>query len=367
MMTRRSFVTLPAAAAVASGPAVGPSDTVRTAFIGVGKRGRTLLRETVQIPGVELVALCDINPESLGQATQIVTAAATHRAPDHVRDFRRLLDRKDIDAVFVAVPDYLHKEVVMAALELGKHVYSEKPMALTVEDCRMIRTAARGAKGIYQVGMQLRYDPHLSRSVELIHEGKIGRILYCHCTRHGGDLPRDRPWYMKRDLCGDMVTDQGIHLIDIFSWANKAHAVRAYGLGGINLFKEDPPGRTTMDHYTLVLEYPGEVKLNFSHMYFDPQGYTGTRAVAFGSEMGIDLNETLLFERSRGGQKEKEEVDTTRSATYRAIEAFYHSVRAGAKPERLSVDAAYQATLTAFMATKAIYEERVVTWAEIDA
>ena len=125
-LTRRSFVKTPAFAL--GGPALlssqSPSDQLRVGIIGVGGRGTSLLRRIVLSPGVKLVAICDIDPQAVQRALEI----AKEHNPETISDYRRLLDRKDIDAVFVATPVNLHKEMAVAALEVHKHLYLEKPI-----------------------------------------------------------------------------------------------------------------------------------------------------------------------------------------------------------------------------------------------
>ncbi|MBM3749286.1 MAG: Gfo/Idh/MocA family oxidoreductase, partial [Acidobacteria bacterium] len=141
--SRRSFLIAPA---VGAAPAVlrgqPRSDTVRVAVVGTGNRGSFLLRHAVEVPGVQVVAVCDIVPERVEKA-----AATVAEAGGKARvwsDFRKMLDgQKDIDAVVLATPDFTHKDFDIAILEVGKHLYAEKPLALTAADCRAVATQAR--------------------------------------------------------------------------------------------------------------------------------------------------------------------------------------------------------------------------------
>ena len=125
--------------------------------------------------------------------------------------------------------------------------------------------------------------------MQWIHAGKAGRVLLCHGMRHGGDLPRDIPWYFDKTKCGDIVVDQGIHILDLFRWAIGKPPLRCYGDGGTALFIDTPPGRTVMDHYSLIFEFEGGLQINFSHHYFDPPGFTGIQERVFLSEGAVDL------------------------------------------------------------------------------
>ena len=364
--TRRNFVKTSVALASSAAllPAQSPNDAVRVAFIGVGNRGSYLLNNMLKAPGVKVVAICDIDPEALKKAVDAATAAGN--TPEAYTEFRKLLDRKDIDAVVIATPVDLHKEMAIAALEVGKHVYCEKPMALNPEQCRMVVNAAKSAKGIFQAGFQLRYDPHRAASMKFIHDGNIGKVLFLQGHRHTGDLPRQTLWYFDRSRSGDNIVEQACHIIDLMVWAAGAHPLRAFGSGGINLYKDEPPGRTTMDNYSVIYEFPNDVRFIFSHIYFDPPQFSGVKERVFGSAGAIDLATAMYTERQKEASARKIEVpDEGQDSTYLSLAAFIDNAR-GKKTPLNNADSARISTLTAMLGRKSIYERRVVEWAEVD-
>ena len=160
-------------------------------------------------------------------------------------------------------------------------------MALTPEECRMVATAAHSAKGIYQAGFQMRHDPKNAASVKLIKEGGIGKVVYLHGYRHTNDLPRGTAWYFDRTRSGDCIVEQACHYIDQMVWVAERIRSRAFGSGGVNLFKDEPPGRTTMDERDF--EFPDNLRFNWSHMYFDPPGFAGVKMRVYGSKGAVDL------------------------------------------------------------------------------
>ncbi|MCS6954170.1 MAG: Gfo/Idh/MocA family oxidoreductase [Bryobacterales bacterium] len=355
-------------AALAAAPGLlrsqAPSDELRVAFVGVGNRGAYLLEHMLKIAGVRVVAVCDLDEERARRAAKMVADAGGSART--WTDFRKMLDeQKDIDAVVQAVPDWAHKDVNLAILEVGKHLYAEKPLALTVEDCKLTVSVARQAKGIMQVGFQLRHDPHRNAAMRFIHGGGLGRVLLCHGMRHGGDLPREIPWYFDKTKSGDILIDQGIHILDLFTWAIGAHPVRAMGSGGTNLFVNEPPGRTVMDNYSLIFEYPGGQRVNFSHHYFDPPGFTGIQERVFGSEGAMDLIRASWQPRGKRQTPVPLEVpDAGRDATYLSLAAFVEAVKNRRQPLN-DVHSAFVATVQAILGTRAIYEKRIVTWEEV--
>ena len=363
--TRRTFMKSSiAVSSAALLPAQSPNDTVRVAFIGVGNRGSYLLKTMLKVPGVKIVAICDIDPEVLKKAVDAATAAGN--TPEPYAEFRKMLDRKDIDAVVIATPVDLHKEMAIAALEVGKNVYCEKPMALDPEQCRMVTNAAKSAKGIFQAGFQLRHDPNRAASMKLIHEGGIGKVLFLQAYRHTGDLPRQTLWYFDRTRSGDNIVEQACHIIDLMVWAAGSHPLRAFGTGGINLYKNVPPGRTTMDNYTVIYEFPNDVRFEFSHIYFDPPHFSGIKERVYGSQAAVDLATATVTELSKEAQPRQLEVpDASQDAGYLSLAAFIDNAR-GHKTPLNNVDSARISTLTAMMGRKSIYEKRVVEWAEVD-
>ncbi len=344
-------------------PAQSPHSTLRVAFIGVGNRGSYLLRHMLKVQGIRVVAICDTDPDNLKKATEAVTALGD--APETYVDYRKLLDRKDIDAVVIATPVDFHKAMAVAALEVGKNVYCEKPMALTPEECRIVTNAAASAKGIFQSGFQLRHDPNRAASMKFIQDGGIGEILFLEGHRHTGDLPRKTAWYFDRSRSGDNIVEQACHIIDLMVWAAGAHPLRAFGSGGVNLYKNEPPGRTTMDNYSVIYEFPNDVRLSFTHIFFDPPGFSGIKERVYGSRGAIDLATGTFIELDRKGERKIDVADAGQDSTFRSLVAFVENAKSGKKPLN-NADSARISTLTAMMGRKSIYERRVVSWEEVD-
>ncbi|MCP5112193.1 MAG: Gfo/Idh/MocA family oxidoreductase [bacterium] len=363
-VTRRSFLTVPAAlGAPAVLAAQSKSDTVRVAFIGTGNRGSYLLRNMLDVPGIQVVAVCDLLQDRADQAAAAVAEKGGKAAT--YTDYRKMLDRKDIDAVVQAVPDVHHTELNTAILESGRNLYAEKPLALTPNDCRANVAAAKQAKGIMQVGFQLRFDPKRRAGMEFVLSGGIGKVLMCHGIRHGGDLPRHIPWYFDKTKDGDIMVDQGIHILDLFRWAIGDHPQRAMGSGGTDLFIDEPPGRTVMDNYNLILEYP-EARVNFSHHYFDPPRFSGIQERVFGTKGSVDLPAGEWQPREKKGPRIKLDLENEdKNSTQQSLAAFIENVRLKRKPPINNVESAMLSTFQVLMGTKAIYEKRIVTWEEI--
>lgn len=167
-MHRRHFV----ATALASGQVLGANERVRLALVGCGGRGRYVAGFAKQHPNAVFAATADVFLKN-AQA-----AAAQLGAADTAQDFRRLLDRKDIDAIIVATPDHWHATVAVLAAEAGKDVYVEKPLAYSVTEGRRIVDAMRRTGRLIAAGTQHRSAPHFAQVADLVQSGHIGAVKY---------------------------------------------------------------------------------------------------------------------------------------------------------------------------------------------
>jgi len=356
-MKRRDWMT---AAAPAVLLAQTNSREIRVAFVGVGGRGAELVKQMARVPGAKIVAIADVDRARAGEI------AGAHEGAAVYTDFRKMLDeRKDIDAVVVATPVHTHKDIAIAVLEVGRSVYLEKPVAMTPEECAMVASATKSAKGILQVGLQLRHEPGRAASMKFIQEGKLGKVIYLHATRHGGDLPRSREWYFDKTKSGDIIVEQAVHIIDLMVWAAGGPPERVMASGGINLFRNEPPGRTIMDNWSAIWEWPDGKRLNMSQIYFDPPGFSGTHERVYGSEGAVDLAEGVFHPRtSRAAVKIERDPALDADATYNSLAAFVGNSRERRQPLN-DIQSARVSTLVAMMARKSIYEGRMVRWREV--
>ena len=186
-LTRRSFIRLSAAAlpagvaarnitmleptALGASQASAASDTVRFAVIGLGTEGCDLLRASRAVRGIECVAAAD-----LFDARHVMTREILNRTVDTTRDYRRILDRKDVDAVIVATPDHWHRRLVVEAAQAGKDVYCEKPMSHTLEDGFAMIDAVQKQKRICQIGSQRVSSILYAKAKEIWDSGRLGEV-----------------------------------------------------------------------------------------------------------------------------------------------------------------------------------------------
>ena len=177
-MNRRDFMkttvlatagTAVAARQAATQPA--PSDRLRVGFIGCGARAHQLLQVAVEMPDVEVVALCDAYTGRLDRARARTGGKATV-----YKDYRELLASPSVDAVFIATPDHWHKTMAVDALSANKDIYLEKPMSFAMADGPAIVEAVKRSNRILQVGSQGVSSPEIAKARELIKAGTLGQV-----------------------------------------------------------------------------------------------------------------------------------------------------------------------------------------------
>lgn len=361
---------------------------IRVGFIGLGDRGRHLLGALLRVGAarVRVVGLCDVNPRHLKQALQLADVVGQRdrpsdlpKDPSEVRprgftNYRKLLDQRDIDAVFIATPVHLHASQTLSALAAGKHVYCEKPMAHDADECREVlasASAAEQAGQIFQLGFQRRYNPRYRRSIQFIHSGEAGRVLFVRAQWHAtGNSPKDKPWLFRRDKSGGMVLEQACHQFDVFNWLFQAPPLRVCGFGGVSRHFDQPPGGDTMDHYGAVIEYPAGGRVHFSHVNFAiaDKRFSGIYELVFGERKGIDLSNAVVW--SEGGQTQQLAVEPRADGsgandTQEALKGFLDSIVTGKRPDA-DAETGYRATMAAILCQRAIEGGCVAEWKEIE-
>jgi predicted dehydrogenase len=250
--SRRTFIggsLAPAAYAAGLQPAA-PSDRVRIGLIGCGGISVADTNAFLAHKECEIAAICDVDDAMIAKTLDRLEKLGRKR-PETAKDFRRIVERKDIDICLVCTPDHWHALPTIAAFQNGKDVYVEKPLAVTIEESRMIRDAARKYNRISQMGTHWRSGEHYAEAVELVRSGKIGKVRQVRCFAYldwvtdcgnppDSDVPAGvdyemwlgpapkRPFNKNRfhfnfrwfwDYAGGLMTDWGVHLINIALWA----------------------------------------------------------------------------------------------------------------------------------------------------
>lgn len=237
MENRRDFLKMLALATAVPRTILGANEKVRVGVIGTGTRGRMVAGFLKQHDDCDVVAACDVRQTKVDQALAEIGGDVKG-----YRDYRHVLDRRDIDAVLVASPDHWHGPMVAAACAAGKDVYVEKPLTHTIEDALAAVEAARAHKRIVQLGVQQRSGGHFQEAARLIQDGLLGKVSHAVLIQPGSYAqvmapteapPADLDWEMFQgpaprhpfspsrlrwrgfyDYGGGLITDWGVHLAD---------------------------------------------------------------------------------------------------------------------------------------------------------
>src|SRR5689334_359167 len=153
----------------------GPNEKVRLGLIGCGGMGQGDLECFFLNPEVDCVAIADVDDANLAKGVGICEKKR-QKKPDTIKDFRRILDRKDIDVVLIATPDHWHALPTVLACQAGKDVYVEKPLSKTIAEGRAMLEASRKHNRVVQMGSQWRSCKHIIEATDLIHSGKLGKV-----------------------------------------------------------------------------------------------------------------------------------------------------------------------------------------------
>ena len=337
MTTRRNFLENAAGCAGAtalvasceSARGYAANDTIRVACLGTGGRCQTLMKSLVNVPGVKIVAVCDIYEPHRESARKLADASAVS-----VKDYREILDRKDVDAVLIGAPDHWHVPMTVDACAAGKDVYVEKPLTHSLAEGDRVIKAKNDHKRIVQVGTQQRSMPHFQKAKELIDAGRIGRVFKVHLTWNRNQTSRmtktnpslapgavdwkaflgsapDQPfdeyryrnWRWFWDFGGGLLTDLMVHFIDVVHWyLDLDHPSMATTIG--NHFAAKGVWETP-DTIQCLLQYPGEIQVYYEGTFSNARNRAMVEFMGTEGTLNLDRGGFRIFPERPGGKYEE--------------------------------------------------------------
>lgn len=240
------------------------NEKCRLGIIGPGSRGRFLMSFLVQNPKVDIVALCDIYQPSIDEALKLAPKAKVYG------DYRELLENNNIDAILVATPLSSHCKIVMDAFDAGKHVFCEKTIGFTMEECFRMYNKHRSTGKIFFTGQQRLFDPRYIKAMEMIHAGTFGEInaIRTFWYRNGdwrrpvpsANLERQINWRLYKEYSKGLMTELACHQLQIGSWALNKLPEKVMGHGAITYWKD---GREVYDNVSCLYVFDDGVKMTF--------------------------------------------------------------------------------------------------------
>jgi len=362
---------------------------IRIAMIGVGDMGTGHCLGFDNVPNCEITWICDPHEPNVSRALRYVR----NNKPSVCKDYRELLEKDDVDAVVISVPNYLHREVAVPFLEKGKDVFLEKPVASTLRDCDAILEAARKSGSILQIGLVYRYSNLYRRMYKEIQSGRFEQVTMLWCKEFRDPFP-PVDWFYDHTKSGGALVEKNCHHFDIFNWMANSKPVRVFASGGQHVIKNGtervitnsythyPPKvigtSSIVDHAWVIVEYESGCKANLGLcMYLQPRncsddgleigviGSSGVHMVAkndksigiFGGRdytkeyLDIDVTSDSIGNGHTGGQTQRHEF----------IDCVLHRRQPFA-----TGDVGRSALLVALAAEKSIREERYVYLSELE-
>lgn len=390
---RRTFLHQAAGAlsAVALVPGLAPlawpagRKAVGVGVVGVGRQGRAILGELAKLEGVSVLGICDVDESRLTAGLRRV------RGAEGFADHRRLLEHRGVEALIVATPTHLHREIVLDALAAKKHVYCEAPLAATLEDSRAIARAARAAGTTFQVGLLGRTNPIYDLARSFYRAGALREAVALSaqdCQKNSWRTPvsdpaqdRARNWRLDPEVSLGLPGESGTHQFDVFHWfrgdyplsvragggvfvhadgrrvADTAHCTLRFP-GGVNLAWEATLGSSYGGTYELLRGAMGSMKLAWTHGWMFKEADAPTQGwevyanrETFFNDQGITLIADATQLASQG--KLKEGVGLPEPSLYYALAAFARSIAGGAAPE-CGAEVGHRATAVGILAARAL-------------
>jgi predicted dehydrogenase len=391
-MHRRSFVKT--SALIGSGlflgnqgfANLGADEIINVAMIGCGDRGKGVLSVIKSMPAkYNIKAYCDLLDFRLKEAEKYVPADAKA-----MKDYRKVLDEKTINAVFIATPLSEHFRIAKDAVLAGKHVYVEKTMTYNIAQALQLKKLVKQYPSqVFQVGYQYRYSPLYFKVKDMIQSGYLGKVsqIDCRWDRNGNwrravsdpALERKINWRMYKEYSGGLAAELLSHQIDFINWAFETQPDEIMGSGGIDVFKD---GRETYDNIQAILRYNEKGMIgNFGATCGN--AHDGYLFKIKGTKGSVSLlTNTGLFYPEESTKKDLGIVDgvtgatkivvnkdggipildkATIDGTNYALDEFYKSITTRKQPAS-NIDTGTQAAICVAMCNEAIYSGNKQVW-----
>ncbi|HRJ73450.1 MAG TPA: Gfo/Idh/MocA family oxidoreductase, partial [Terrimicrobiaceae bacterium] len=234
--------------------------------------------------GLRLIAVCGLSLDNLDDYRE--------KCGDELlitKDFGQILDHSAVNAVFICTPDHLHAGQAIAALHAGKHVFLEKPMAISIEDCDRILSAARESRGKLYVGHNMRFFPVVQKMRQLIVQGCIGEIeaIWCrHFISYGGDA-YFKDWHSERRNTNSLLLQKGAHDIDVIHYLAAGYTEKVTGMGKLSVYSRVEDRRNSAE--------AGNAR-------FDPQNWPPLSQKKLSPLIDVEDHSMLLMQLDNGVQ-----------------------------------------------------------------
>ena len=290
-------------------------DVIRVGLIGAGARGVGLAGMIKNMQGIEIAACCDILPQNLEKGLSLAAKGAKGYS-----DYRKLLEDKNLDAVIIATPLFLHYKMAVDALDAGKHIFLEKSLAYDIPQTLDLVKKVKNSNKVFLVGYQYRYYNLYHKVKEVIAENWLGKITHFECQYNQNSnwkkqvddpkLDRIINWRMYREYCGGPLSELCAHEIDIVNYLLDAHPTKVVGMGGNNYWND---GRETYDNIRTIYEYPKGIKSSVTSILSN--AYNDYNIRILGDKATLEIRRSKAFIYAESLKKVRGTVDGVTGAT----------------------------------------------------
>ena len=360
------------------------NNVINIGVIGTGDRGGGLIPVINKIEGLQVTACCDVLPFRLQNAMEKVEGKAKAYS-----EYKALLDNKNVDAVLIATPLSEHSHIALDSLDAGKHVYCEKTMVKGYEAIESLVAKASQSKNIFQTGHQYHSSRLYTHVVDLIKNGKIGKITAIECQwNRNGNWRRDVPspelerainWRMYKQYSGGLLAELCSHQLDFCNWVLDAAPTKVVGDGGIDYWKD---GRETFDNVHMIYTYPNGVRAKFTCLTSNSKDDYQIKVLGDKGTITVDYTKAWFYPEKKEKSKEMGEVDGVSGATMKwdqdkgapievehldpskqALLDFRDSILSNTMPKSNVLSGA-KAAVCVQMGLDALYTGKVINWKE---
>ena len=357
-------------------------EKIKTGIIGYGLRGKGVTKNILVNGNFRLIAIADLDERALKEAKE----SPLLKGIELYKDYKKVLEIEEIDAVFVITPQFTHRDIAVDAFNSGKSVYCEKPMALTVKECDEMIEASKRANKILMIGQQMRYHAHLNKMKNLIDKGEIGKPVMLWLNEFRNPFPETMKWGFDKKKSGGLLLEKDCHHFDLFNWFTDSRPVQVFVSGGQDVIHK-PFGIESdiLDNAWVIVDYENGVKAMLGICMFAglPHKYeagigTHTREIGVIGKKGMirtegfDLgrNVEVRYPHNRDVVLHQIETKGNIPNPYNGegnrgiLVRFAQCIREGAKPEA-SGEIGKMAVAVSLAAERSAKEKRIVKISEV--
>ncbi|HXK95512.1 MAG TPA: Gfo/Idh/MocA family oxidoreductase [bacterium] len=401
-ISRRKFTQTAAGfgiAALAAGPlpgrVLGANDRINLAAIGVHGMGTYNAEQLMQVPGVQFSDVCDVDQREVEKFQNLFEDKYQLKLEGH-KDFRRVLEKKDVDAVSIATPDHWHALIFVQACEAGKDIYCEKPISHNIVEGRAMVNAAKKFNRVVQIGSWQRSVQHFQDAIDFVRSGKLGTITLCRAWLNsnsdgmGFRRPSAPPegvdydfwlgpapfslfqenrfhwnWRWWFDFAGGQTADWGVHMIDIVCLAMGDWDPLEISSFGGNFFIQD--GRDTPDTQIAIFKFRNFV-LHWEVRWGNERGLDGfssghgSQWIGRNGQLGVNREKWEVFAEGRGDNLRLEEKPETVNPIPNSHHANFIECMRTRQTPRSDIESMHKTTVLCHLANIAFRTGKKLEW-----